>query len=130
MAGFEVIVRPAILPNIRPAPPRVLAPEDDPTKGFATIGGSGGKLIDLPHTWSVSLSRQKQQQQETARQFDKERVSQVDENGKINRANYVEVERLKKVRIEADPAPYAVYYADSPKADNIEIIKADVTRST
>ena len=40
-AGFEVIVRPVILPNIRPASPRVLVPEDDPSSGVAVLSGSG-----------------------------------------------------------------------------------------
>jgi len=128
MAGFEVIVRPAVFPNIRPAPPRVLPPEDDPTQGFAVISGSGGKLIDLSHNWSVSLSRQKTQHKETTRQVDKEKVKQVDKKGKINEKNYIEVERLKKVRLETPQGPIKVIYADPPKADNIETIQSDVTR--
>ena len=127
MAGFEVIVRPVVFPNIRPAPPRVLPPEDDPTQGMAVISGSGGKLIDLPRTWSVSVSRQRPQQ-ETVRQFDKERTHQVDDKGKINKNNYIDCERLKRIRIDAEDGPYKVLYADPPKADNIETLETDVTR--
>lgn len=135
MAGFEVIVRPVVLPNIRPAPPRVLPPEDDPTQGIAVIGGSGGKLIDLSHNWSVSLSRSKTEQKEAVRQFDKERVHQVDKAGKVNKNNYIDVERLKRVRLDSDEGPTRVLYANPPPPDpgapdNIETIAADVTRKS
>jgi hypothetical protein len=128
MAGFEVIVRPAVFPNIRPAPPRVLAPVNDPTQGIAVIGGSGGKLIDLPHSWSVSFSQRKSQQQETKRQFNKERVYQVDKSGVMHQDNYVEIERLKRVRLESDQGPIIVIYNDPPRVPNVEIIEADKTR--
>jgi hypothetical protein len=127
MAGFEVVVRPVVFPNIRPAPPRVLAPEDDPTQGIAVISGSGGKLIDLPRSWSVSVSYQKPHQ-EAVRQFDKERVFQKDEKGNINKQNYIDVERLKRVRLDADEGPIKMLYADPPKVDNVETLETDVTR--
>jgi len=127
MAGFEVIVRPVVFPNIRPAPPRVLAPEDDPTQGIAVISGSGGKLIDLPHNWSVSVSRQKPHQ-EAVRQYDEERVYQVDEQGNINKQNYVDVERLKKVRLNKEGGPYKVLYADPPPRANVKTQQTNLTR--
>jgi hypothetical protein len=132
MAGFEVVVRPAILPNIRPAPPRVLPVAVDPAQGFAVISGAGGKLIDLPHTWSVSLSRQKPQQQEATRQFDKERVHQVTETAGgasiMHLDNYVDIERLKRIRIDTDQGPYKVFYNDPPERSNVKPIETDVTR--
>jgi hypothetical protein len=126
MAGFEVIVRPAVFPNIRPAPPRVLPPEQDPEQGIAVISGSGGKLIDLPHTWSVSVARQ--ESKETVRVFDKERVHQVDSAGNINSSNYVEVERLKRIRLDTDGGPIKMVYADPPERPNVTTIEPDVTR--
>jgi hypothetical protein len=129
MAGFEVIVRPVVFPNIRPVPPRVLSPEDDPTKGMAVLSGSGGKLIDLPRTWSASQSRQTPQK-EAVRQFDKERVYQKDEGGKINKNNYIDVERLKRVRLDSEESPVKMIYADPPKVDNVETLETDVTRKT
>jgi hypothetical protein len=92
MAGLEVVVRPVVFPNIRPPAARMLAPENDPAQGIATISGTGGKLIDLPHSWSASHSETKQQQ-ETKRQYNVEKVYQVDDNGTINRDNFIEVER-------------------------------------
>jgi hypothetical protein len=129
MAGFEVVVRPVVFPNIRPAPPRVLAPEDDPTQGFATIGGSGGRSIDLPRNWSFSVSRNRPEE-EVSRQFDNERVYQVDEQGNINENNYIDVERLKKVRLDSDKGAVKMQYADPPKADNIKTLQTDVTRNS
>ncbi len=37
MAGLEVVVRPVVFPNIRPAPARALAPEDNPDQGIAVL---------------------------------------------------------------------------------------------
>lgn len=129
MAGLEVVVRPVVLPNIRPAPPRVLAPEDDPEKDIAVISGSGGGPIDLTHSWSYSVSRQRAEE-EAVRQFNKERVYQKDEKtGRINFDNYVDVERLKRVRLDSDQGPRKMNYADPPKADNVEVLQSNVTRS-
>jgi hypothetical protein len=130
MAGFEVIVRPAVFPNIRPAPPRVLAPaSDDPTQGIAVISGSGGKVIDLRHTWSVSVSRQKPQH-EQARQFDVERVYKKDENDEVDKQVWIDFERLRKVRLKDLDSALKMIYADPPPADNVEIIRKDVTRKS
>jgi hypothetical protein len=57
MAGFEVVVRPAVFPNIRPVPTRSLAPEDNSESGFATFSGSSGQVIALTHSFSASGSR-------------------------------------------------------------------------
>jgi hypothetical protein len=129
MAGFEVIVRPVVFPNIRPAPPRALAPEDDPTKGLAVITGGGGTIVTTSIDWSVSLSRQLPQS-EVSRQFDKERTYQKDDKGKINKANYIDVERLKKIKAAGsdDEEPLRVAFADPPKVDNVETLETDVTR--
>lgn len=130
MAGFEVIVRPVVFPNIRPAPPRVLPPEQDPEQGIAVIGGSGGKLIDLPHSWSVSVSSQ--DSKETVRVFDKERVHQVTETAGgasiMHQDNYVEVERLKRIRFDSGDGAIKMKFADPPTIDNVKTIETDVTR--
>jgi hypothetical protein len=129
MAGLEVVVRPVVLPNIRPASPRVLPPEDDPTQGLCVIGGSGGNLIDLPHSWSVSVSRQKATHTEVVRQFDKEKVHQVDDDGKINKKNYVILERLKRVKLATGgEGDIKILYAQGPKMGNVTILETDVTR--
>lgn len=131
MAGFEVIVRPAVLPNIRPAPARVLPPQDSPEQGICVIGGSGGALIDLPYSFSASYSSSAPHQ-ESKRQFDKERVHQVttDAGGAtiMHQDNYVEIERLKRVRLETAAGPIKVFYSDPPQRDNVVTLEKDVTR--
>jgi hypothetical protein len=136
MAGFEVIVRPVVFPNIRPAPPRVLAPEDDPEQGIAVISGAGGRLINLPHTWSVSVSRQGPHR-ETKRQVDLERVYQVDDKGNINKQNFVDVERMKKLRADTKEdtshsgmarGMMKIEFSDPPPRANVETLETHVTR--
>jgi hypothetical protein len=128
MAGFEVIVRPVVFPNIRPAPPRVLPPEENSEQGLVVIKGSGAKQLSASYSWSVSVSRQRPHK-EAKRQFDKERVHQKDKDGKINKKNYIDVERLKRVRFDTEEGPYKVLYADPPKTDNVETLETDVTRT-
>jgi hypothetical protein len=127
MAGFETIVRPVVLPNIRPVPPRVLPQQDDPEKGICVISGAGGAPISLPFSWSVSYSSSAPVQ-ESRRQFDKQRVYQVDEKGNINKQNYVDLERLSRIRVETPDGPQKIFYAEPPKVDNVETLEKDVTR--
>ena len=54
MAGFEVVVRPVVFPDIRPAPARSLPPADDPTKGFCEITGAGNFPVQLSFSSQVS----------------------------------------------------------------------------
>jgi hypothetical protein len=127
--GFEVIVRPAVFPSIRPAPARVLAPSgSDPTQGLAVLSGGGGKFVGLSYSWNVSVSRGATQQ-ETSRQFDKLRVHQVDGEGNINPNNYVDVEQLKKITFKEEGDPIHTSYKSPPNPDTVEPIAADVTRN-
>jgi hypothetical protein len=125
--GFEVVVRPAVFPDIRPAPARRLAPQDNPEQGICTMTGGGLKFMGTSDSWSVNVSRTLPHQ-EAARQFDTERVYQVDDNGNINRNNFVDVERLKKVRLNTSDAPIRVEYVDPPPRDNVEIKEKDQVR--
>ena len=125
--GFEVIVRPVILPNIRPMVPRVLAPEDDPSSGTAVLGGSGGKLIDLTQSEQSSWSRSKET--ETRRTFVTERIYKVDEDGAVDKSTFVDVERVKKMTtVEGNGIEKQVIYADPPEKENVEIIKPSQER--
>lgn len=131
MAGLEVVVRPVVFPNIRPQTPRVLPPLDDPEQGFATISGGGGNLLDLPYSRSVSISSGSPRR-EVKRQFDVDRVYQKDKDGNINRKNYVEVERLKKIHATNGDAnsDIKVILAGPPERDNVETIETDKTRTS
>jgi hypothetical protein len=127
MAGFETIVRPAVLPNIRPAPARVLAPQDNPEQGIAVITGGGGNFVSLSSSYSISFSQQRPHK-EAARQVDKERVYQTDKDGNINKGNYIDVERLKRVRLNKEDGSYKVLYASPPPAPNVEPLETNVTQ--
>lgn len=95
MAGFEVVVRPVVFPNIRPTPARSLPPADDPDKGFAVIRGSGGKEFTLSNSYSASTSTGKQK--ETKRRVDVARVYQQDDNGTVNEENFVDIQVPNKI---------------------------------
>jgi hypothetical protein len=133
MAGFEVIVRPVIFPNIRPQAPRVLAPEDDPTQGFAEIGGGGGQVIDLPYTWSYNMSRS-MQQIEQARASDKARVYQEEDDGnggkKVNKENYIDVNVMKAALVQDSKGQQQeIQYrpVDQPELPkNVEVLERDI----
>lgn len=103
MAGLEVVVRPVVFPNIRPTPARVLPPEDDPTKGFAVIRGNPGKQVDL--TFSTSISTSKSRGVETERRVDEMRVYQVDDDGKVNKKNFVNVEVANRIKSRGAKGP-------------------------
>jgi hypothetical protein len=127
MAGFEVVVRPMVLPNIRPAATRVLPPQDHPEQGIAVISGGGGGPIDLPYSMSVSYSSSAPAT-ESKRQFDNERVHRVDEKGNVDKSTYVDIERLSRIRLEYPDGPQKLLFADPPKLDNVETLQKDVTR--
>lgn len=90
MAGFEVIVRPVVFPNIRPAPAQSRAPADDPQKDIAVIKGSNGRHIDLPFSWTISTSSSRPK--EVKRRYDVARVYQKDDDGNVNQDNFVDIE--------------------------------------
>jgi hypothetical protein len=129
MAGFEVIVRPVVFPNIRPAPARSLPPEDDPDKGLAVLSGGGGKLVALTYTHSMHFDRSFQHLQEVERTVDLERVHQKEEDGTISQTNYLDVEVVRRM-VRRDPvgASHFVKYARGEPPDNVEILQKDLTR--
>jgi hypothetical protein len=132
MAGFEVIVRPVVFPAIRPAPARPLAPQDDPEKGVAVLSGLGGKLIDL--SFSESASWSKSRPVETRRNVATERIYQKKPptpehpKGELEKENYIDVERMRRLEMqEGDGTKKLYYYADPPmpRDFNIEVLEPD-----
>lgn len=95
MAGFEVVVRPVVFPNIRPPAARSLPTAADPTQGFCTIHGSSGKVVDLPYSWNVSTSNSRPQ--EMKRRVDEVRVYQQEDDGTVNKKNFVDVHVANKI---------------------------------
>jgi hypothetical protein len=95
MMGFEIVVRPVVLPNIRPASPRSLPPADDPDKGFAVINGNGFKTVNLTNSYSASASSS--QRTETKRRVDVARVYQKQDDDTVNKDNFVDIEVANKI---------------------------------
>jgi hypothetical protein len=131
MAGFEVVVRPAILPNIRPAPTRSLPP-DDPEQGLATLSGSSGRLIALTYSYTGSSSTNGGT--ETQRTFDVARIRPAGQGS--SRASgggdtYIDVEVAKRIKVRNDSGETSTFhYTPIQEAENIEIILRDQTRSS
>lgn len=150
MAGFEVIVRPAVFPDIRPAPAQPVSPADDPTQGFATIHGNGAKSIQVSYSYSASASSNTHS--EIERRSDDVRVYQKTKDGKVNKDNYVDVRSANRIKTQGAPAQGGTdkpsfgwgqgpmpgdrsnyttdrevsYYRRPKETDNTEIIKTDV----
>jgi hypothetical protein len=130
--AFESVVRPMVLPNIRPAPARVLPPQDDVQKGVCVITGGGGGLIDLPFSFNMSFTSEAAAQ-EVKRRYDVERVYQVteDKDGKktINKDNYVDIERMTAIKVIRADGSLKTIFVDPPLLDNVEVLRRALIRS-
>jgi hypothetical protein len=102
-SGFETVVRTVVFPNIRPAPARSLPPQDDPTKGFAVIKGNGAKALTLSDSFSMSMS--KSHQVETERRVDEVRVYQQDDDGTVNKDNFVDLQVANRITMRGGKQP-------------------------
>lgn len=120
--GFETIVRPVVFPDIRPAPAQPLPPADAPDKGVCTIQGGAGKFLDLAYSWSANTSQSNPQ--ETKRRVDIARVSQKDDDGTVNKDNFVDIEVANKIWMD-DGTVRRFGYARIQEDDNIEIRERD-----
>src|SRR5262245_54474117 len=95
MAGFEVVVRPVVFPNIRPTQPRSLPPITDPEQGFFEIRGNGAQQVG--ESYSYSYSQSSKSSTETKRRSDVARVYQKDDDGTVNRDNFVDIKVATKI---------------------------------
>jgi len=129
MAGFELIVRPAVFPDIRPQAPRTLTTPatTDPTQGIAILGGAGGKLIDLTESYSQSWSRSLPAI-ESRRRVDKVRTYFTNADGTIDENQWVDTEVITKVWLHDISQDYTRRYA-APQADaSSEIMETGVMK--
>ena len=128
MAAFETIVRPVVLPNIRPSPAQKTAAAStattsDPEKGFAIIRGNPAQMIVITETSSVSITRSAGV--EVHRRVDKVRVYQVTDDG-VNKDNYVDIEVANKLIWQDYTGRAKRYYKREKPADNIEVLDKDI----
>jgi hypothetical protein len=103
MAGFETVVRPVVLPDIRPKPAQTLPPADDPTKGFCEIKGNPAKEVNFSNSRSMSMS--KSIHVETERTEDEARVYQQNDDGTVNKDNFVDVRVARKIKSRGGAQP-------------------------
>jgi hypothetical protein len=127
--GFEVVVRPAILPDIRPPPAQALLPADAPDKGIAVISGGGGGVIDLP--WSQNSSWSRSRNVEVIRHYAKVRVYASQQDGTYDKSTYIEYEVLTSIEYRENGKDVSKFtYAkptDSPDG-SYEIIETGLSR--
>ena len=140
MAGFEVIVRPVVFPNIRPAPTRSLPPADDPEQGQAVFSGGSGQVIALTHSFSASGSRPGGT--ETERTYDTVRITEegkADPEGRKGRSSraggdsgaFIDVEVVTQLRLRDDKGNASVYnYTPIEESGNVTIIERNQTRTS
>ncbi len=128
MAGFEVVVRPAVLPDIRPPPARSLPIEDAPDKGIAVINGIGNAIVDLTYSFSSSWSRNRLV--EVRRHFDKVRVYASKPDGTYDYNTYIEYEVLTSIEyLENGQPTIGQQYARPLESAGVEIIQRGLTRN-
>jgi len=127
--GLEVVVRPVVFPNIRPATPRVLATPDNPDQGMVVLGGGGSTFVGTSYSYSYSYSTSKPHK-EKKRQVDKKRVYQKEDDGTIKRENFVDIEQMKKVLLEGGKEPQRIVYGKYPDDDNVEVLESDITKTS
>lgn len=124
---FESFVRPSVVPVFRPPPARPIPPLPDPEQGKSVITGmSGGQAIML--TQSVQSSWSRSQPVEVKRTVTTQRIYQKQDDGTVNRENFVDVDHTTKMTMqEGNGAQTTYHYASPPEADNIETIEANKT---
>jgi hypothetical protein len=122
MAGLETVVRPVVFPVIRPTPKQSAPQKDDPNQGKAVITGSSGKIIDLPYSYSISSTQSKSV--ELQRTVDDYRVYQKDDDGNINRDNFIDIAIARKIQLQDGEDITDVWYQAPEEEDNIDQINS------
>ena len=125
MAGFEVIVRPVLFPNIRPVPTRSLPPADDPTQGQAVLSGGSGQVIALTHSYNGSASTA--EGTEIERTFDVARIKSKDGSSDV----YIDVEVVNELKMKSRRGDTSTWqYTPIAEQDNIQILRRNETRKS
>ena len=138
---FEVVVRPAVFPNIRPGPrtsgvstsTRAQPASSATTNpGMATIHGASGRYLELPY--SVSFSTSTPKYKEKKRRVDEGRVYQKKDDGSIEKENFVDVQSANKLWMDTSQiragtnitTKYTYTSLANDPPDNVEIRRRNV----
>jgi len=132
--SFETVVRPFVIRTLRPpAPSQLLVPEDDPSQGFAVLSGAGMEKINS--TYNEQSSWSKSRNVETQRTVDRVRIYQKEEDGTVNKENFVDVEEAKEIRMVDGKGVETRYQYASPvdpedvsDNDNILILEQNIEK--
>ena len=122
---FETVVRPSVLPDIRPPWRPVVLPNGN--QGPAVLGGSGGQVIELTRSESARWSKQKAIEKQ--RTYHKLRIPYTNPDGTLDWDRYTEIEVMDKV----DFLDYAGkertdFYAKPQPSEQYEIVASGLTR--
>jgi len=126
--SFETIVRPSVVPDIRPPATPKVVPFSDPGQGFAVINGNPAKQLNLTTTTSVSVSRS--QGSEVERRYDTVRIYQVDQNGNVNKDNFVDIQVANRLKKKTAQGTETTYYRPADLSDNVESLRTNDIKTT
>jgi hypothetical protein len=125
--GFEIVVRPAVFPNIRPPAARALPITDAPDKGLAVITGGSNSVVDLPYSESQSWS--KNRMVEVKRTYDKARIFYTRPDGTLDKSQYWEFEVLRSIEyLKNGTTAFGQQFAPFQEAENVEVFEHNLTR--
>lgn len=132
---LEIIIRPLLPPQGRPAPVQApYVPEE--SEKSVEIAGRKGQVITLTGTESFSFNRSEDSQSETSRMFNITRVfrATTDNDGNItsvDRGQFVDVEHTTGINLRDREGKSRVsLYEPPPAAANVEILQSGVIRRT
>jgi hypothetical protein len=112
--GFENVVRPAVLPNIRPPDARA-KPTPPADKGTAVINSNPARGFDLSYSYSFNASSAGGKEKE--REVDEVRVYQMDDDGNINRDNFIDIQIPSRIKMEGASGPGVDDSGPGPRDD-------------
>jgi hypothetical protein len=150
VAGLVPVVRPLVVPNIRPQVSTTDFPQADqqadPGVGRTILTGNDGEVLDLSYNFSRSM--QKQRNREEKRKYDIARIYRVIPAAAsaaaapgttaaptIDKSTYVDVEIPHRIQLRErnSKGPQRLDVYRQPKAEdypngNVEILERDLVR--
>lgn len=120
--GLEVVVRPVVLPNIRPLPPQIPTVVDD-EDDVSEITGRGSGAITLTHSFRWSFNRANRR--ELSRTFDEVRVFNPEDQ-----TQFVDIEVVKRLRTRGpDGTDETLRLCDGSPGTNTQVLRTRQKRN-